>query len=57
MTDFDAARNEILQVLAAEEGWNMFEVLSQYHTNKELKRRIDIAARYMSIPSLPQVIH
>ena len=34
MTDFDSARHDILQVLAAEEGWDMFQVLAEYHTNK-----------------------
>jgi hypothetical protein len=47
----------MLQLLAAEEGWDMFQVLAEYHTNKEFKRRIDTAARYMSAPSLPQLIH
>jgi hypothetical protein len=46
--DFNQARLMFIEVLAAEMGLPILEIVTQYNEGGELKRRIDIAASYIA---------
>jgi|KBSMisStandDraft_5_1062788.scaffolds.fasta_scaffold5266119_1 hypothetical protein len=48
---FDEARLGLLEAFVSELGVTLLDVVHEYNTNTEFKRRIDIAALEMSNPA------
>jgi hypothetical protein len=55
-TPFNEVRLNLLEAFVAELGLTMLQVVQEYNHNSEFKRRIDLAAFSMSMPT-SQAIH
>jgi hypothetical protein len=53
---FDDARQALLEQLAEDMAWTLYDVVKRYNKGGELKRRVDIAALGLSCPT-SQSIH
>jgi hypothetical protein len=53
---FDEARQALLEQLAEDMAWTLYEVVKAYNKGGELRRRVDIAALGLSCPT-SQAIH